>query len=195
VVTRRQKLIAAGSVLAIGFGLAWPLRRTEPLLPASMRPDTASVETQQLTQAIDLDRQATPSAPVASSPATSLAILPTVADRDPLENGAAPFPADPVTPPVYSTISVGTSPATPLAEVTPTERIHVVHEGDALDVLAKRYLGDEARALEIFDLNREALENPHVLPLGVELRIPSGGSNSDAVQQEPSSADVADGHR
>jgi nucleoid-associated protein YgaU len=176
VVTRRQKLIAAGSVLAVGFGLAWPLRRTEPLLPAAMRSETAAVETQQLTQAIDLDRQATPSAPVASSPAKSLAISPTVADRDPFANGAATFPADSVTPPVYSTVSAGTPTATPLAEVTPTERIHVVHEGDALDALAKRYLGDEARALEIFDLNREALENPHVLPLGVELRIPSGGA-------------------
>ena len=158
-VTRRQKLIAAGSVLAVGFGLAWPLRRDEPLLPASVRQATGPVETQPLTQAAPM--------PLAESPAA--------ADRDPFANATAPPVANPTTPPVYSTISAGTAPSTPLAEVTPTERIHVVHEGDALDALAKRYLGDEARALEIFDLNREALENPHVLPLGVELRIPSGG--------------------
>jgi nucleoid-associated protein YgaU len=54
----------------------------------------------------------------------------------------------------------------------PTHRIHVVHEGDSLDRLAKRYLGDESRALEIFDLNRELLDNPHVLRLGTELKIP-----------------------
>ncbi|MBA3482192.1 MAG: hypothetical protein H0T51_10295 [Pirellulales bacterium] len=185
-VTRRQKLIAAGAVLAVGFGLAWPLRRTEPLLPASFRQATGSVETQQLTQAIVLDERLAP---------TPMAASPTVPDRDPFARATAPQAANSVTPPVYSTISAGTTPATPLAEVTPTERIHVVHEGDALDALAKRYLGDEARALDIFDLNREALENPHVLPLGVELRIPSGGSNPDTGQKEPSSADVADGHR
>jgi nucleoid-associated protein YgaU len=54
----------------------------------------------------------------------------------------------------------------------PAERIHVVHEGDNLDRLAMRYLGDAGRALEIFDLNRDVLENPHLLPLGVELKIP-----------------------
>lgn len=185
-VTRRQKLIAAGAVLAVGLGLAWPLRRAEPLLPASVRQATAPTATQQLTQAIVLDEQRAPT-PVAASPAAP--------DRDPFASANGPLSANPASPPVYSTISAGTAPSTPLAEVTPTERIHVVHEGDALDALAKRYLGDEARALEIFDLNREALENPHVLPLGVELRIPSGGSNSDAVQQEPSSADVTDGRR
>jgi nucleoid-associated protein YgaU len=168
VVTRRQKLIAAGAVLAIGFGLAWPLRRDEPLLPASVRQATAPVESQPLTEASVLEQQAT-SAPLAAGP--------TSVDRDPFANASEPSAAISGMPPVYSTISAARTEATPLAEVTPTERIHVVHEGDALDALAKRYLGDEARALEIFDLNREALENPHVLPLGVELRIPSGGSS------------------
>jgi nucleoid-associated protein YgaU len=168
VVTRRQKLIAAGAVLAVGFGLAWPLRRDEPLLPASVRQATEPAETQPLTRGIVLEQQATP---------MPLAAGPTAADRDPFANASGPSAAFPATPPVYSTISAATTDMSSLAEVTPTERIHVVHEGDALDALAKRYLGDEARALEIFDLNREALENPHVLPLGVELRIPSGGSS------------------
>lgn len=42
-----------------------------------------------------------------------------------------------------------------------------------------RYLGDEARALEIFDLNRDVLDNPHVLRIGVELRIPVTERTSD----------------
>jgi nucleoid-associated protein YgaU len=41
-----------------------------------------------------------------------------------------------------------------------------------LEKLAQRYLGDEGRALELFDLNREQLANPHLLPIGAELRIP-----------------------
>jgi nucleoid-associated protein YgaU len=151
VITRRQKLVAAGIVLAVGFALAWPLRRDEPLLPASAR-QAAPSAVQPLTEAVDLDRPATASASLASP---------------------APAPVTPAAPIVYSTISTEIALTPPPLEVTPTERMHIVHEGDSLDSLAKRYLGDEGRALEIFDLNREALENPHVLPLGAELRIPS----------------------
>ncbi len=49
---------------------------------------------------------------------------------------------------------------------------HVVQNSDTLEKLAKRYLGDEARSLEIFDLNRDLLDNPHLLPIDAELRIP-----------------------
>jgi len=49
---------------------------------------------------------------------------------------------------------------------------HVVQNSDTLEKLAKRYLGDEGRALEIFDLNRDVLDNPHLLPIDAQLRIP-----------------------
>lgn len=52
-------------------------------------------------------------------------------------------------------------------------RIHVVHNGDTLERLAARYLDDERRAMEIFDLNRGTLTNPHLLPIGVEIVIPA----------------------
>jgi nucleoid-associated protein YgaU len=51
-------------------------------------------------------------------------------------------------------------------------RIHVLQNGDTLERLAERYLGDGSRALELFDLNRDVLDNPHLLTLGAELRIP-----------------------
>ena len=54
----------------------------------------------------------------------------------------------------------------------PREVIHEVQDGDTLEGLAKHYLGDAARALEIFDMNRERLGNPHQLPIGAELRVP-----------------------
>lgn len=50
---------------------------------------------------------------------------------------------------------------------------HVVQNSDTLEKLAKRYLGDEGRALEIFDLNRDVLDNPYLLPIDAELRIPA----------------------
>lgn len=72
----------------------------------------------------------------------------------------------------------------PLPEVnsTPTERTHVVHAGDSLESLAERYLGDEARALELFDLNRGVLENPHLLPIGAELTIPMSPDSAATAQ-------------
>ena len=57
-----------------------------------------------------------------------------------------------------------------------TEVRHVVQNSDTLEKLAKRYLGDEGRALEIFDLNRDVLDNPHLLPINAALRIPGRSS-------------------
>ncbi len=54
----------------------------------------------------------------------------------------------------------------------PREVIHVVQNGDTLEKMAKRYLGDPTRALEIFKINRDRLANPHLLPIGAELRVP-----------------------
>lgn len=74
----------------------------------------------------------------------------------------------PTSRPAYST-----SPITPADETAwPEEVVHIVRNGDTLEKLAERYLGDAGRALELFDLNREQLANPHLLPIDAELRIP-----------------------
>ena len=54
----------------------------------------------------------------------------------------------------------------------PEEIVHIVRNGDTLEKLAERYLDDASRALELFDLNRDQLANPHLLPIGAELLIP-----------------------
>ncbi len=51
---------------------------------------------------------------------------------------------------------------------------HFIVDGDTLDALADRYLGDSLRAVEIFEVNRHLLTDPNALPIGVELTIPSG---------------------
>jgi nucleoid-associated protein YgaU len=80
----------------------------------------------------------------------------------------APLPfgkgANSLTPPVATA---------PIEEQSAAEHIHIVHEGDSLERLARRYLDDAGRAMEIFELNRQVLNNPHLLPLGAELRIPA----------------------
>ncbi len=58
------------------------------------------------------------------------------------------------------------------APVPPSPRRHKIVNGDSLPALAKRYLGSEHRAQEIFEANRDLLSSPDALPIGIELRIP-----------------------
>jgi len=58
------------------------------------------------------------------------------------------------------------------AEWKKTLRRHKINDGDTLAGLAERYLGAADRANEIFDLNREILPSPELLPIGKEIKIP-----------------------
>ena len=58
------------------------------------------------------------------------------------------------------------------ADFRPTLQEHRIVDGDTLERLAQRYLGDALRAEEIFELNRDRLRDPNVLPVGRRLRIP-----------------------
>jgi nucleoid-associated protein YgaU len=51
-------------------------------------------------------------------------------------------------------------------------KIHKIADGDTLASLAERYLGTPARAMDIYNANRETLSDPELLPIGVELKIP-----------------------
>ncbi|MCR5165021.1 MAG: hypothetical protein K6C40_13455 [Thermoguttaceae bacterium] len=52
-------------------------------------------------------------------------------------------------------------------------REHKIEDGDTLEKMAARYLGDPARADEIFELNQNILSSKEELPIGLILRIPS----------------------
>lgn len=62
--------------------------------------------------------------------------------------------------------------ATAADDDRPVVRTHRIADGDDLKSLAERYLGDAARAAEIYEANRHVLIDPEVLPIGVELAIP-----------------------
>ncbi|MGD8347568.1 MAG: LysM peptidoglycan-binding domain-containing protein [Lysobacterales bacterium] len=52
------------------------------------------------------------------------------------------------------------------------ETVHTVTSGETLWKIAEERLGDGSRYMEIFEANRDVLENPdHILP-GQELKIP-----------------------
>ncbi len=51
-------------------------------------------------------------------------------------------------------------------------RTHRIADGDTLSKLASQYLGRGERYLEIFELNRDVLASPDLLPIGAVLKIP-----------------------
>jgi hypothetical protein len=87
------------------------------------------------------------------------------------EKNAKPEPSTPAT-----------SPATSSAEGSDA-RIHTVRDGDTLRKLAERYLGDSSRFLEIYEINRQLLRSPEVLPIGARLSIPARGASSLIVRE------------
>ena len=73
--------------------------------------------------------------------------------------------------------------------VDSTTVAHRIVDGDTLSKLAERYLGHGERYLEIFELNRDVLSSPDLLPIGAVLKIPSRGSA--APRSEPRGASAA----
>ena len=51
-------------------------------------------------------------------------------------------------------------------------RTHIIVDGDSLSKLAGRYLDDPQLGEAIFQLNRDVLLDPDLLPIGTELKIP-----------------------
>jgi nucleoid-associated protein YgaU len=197
-VTRNRKLVTAGCILAVGFVLAWPFRKSPDKLdypgapaesPATMLrasngdPIAQSVPAnssqfpsatgQVMAHMASTGELAEVSGPVAGLESFDLANHPAIAHQESPVTSITPTPEsadEKTTRPAYNTVGAVTqSASTPW----PTELIHVVSNGDTLEKMAERYLHDAGRALEIFDLNRDQLSNPHLLPIGVELRIPA----------------------
>jgi nucleoid-associated protein YgaU len=51
--------------------------------------------------------------------------------------------------------------------------VHTVVSGDTLSKLAKAYLGDAGRYMDIFNANADTLTDPNMIKVGQELKIPA----------------------
>ncbi len=67
-------------------------------------------------------------------------------------------------------------------------RAYVIGKGDTLLRIARNVLKDEKRWREIYDLNRDVLKNPDVLPAGVKLKLPASRPSREARVEKPTSA-------
>ncbi|MGY8769290.1 MAG: hypothetical protein ACKVH8_12805 [Pirellulales bacterium] len=57
-------------------------------------------------------------------------------------------------------------------EPPPVRRKHKITDGDTLKALAEKFLQDSQAAWALFEANRELLESPELLPIGVMIEIP-----------------------
>ena len=56
---------------------------------------------------------------------------------------------------------------------TDVHGMHTVVAGETLSKLAKEYLGDAGRYMEIFNANKDTLTNPDLIKVGQHLKIPA----------------------
>lgn len=83
-------------------------------------------------------------------------------------------------------------PPWPTSAEPPGPRTHVIVDGDSLQRLASRYLDDPQRGREIYELNRDVLTNPDLLPIGAELKIPERVARSSWGRHGYRSSPVSD---
>jgi nucleoid-associated protein YgaU len=51
--------------------------------------------------------------------------------------------------------------------------VHTVSAGETLSKISKTYLGEANRYMEIFNLNKDILNNPDMIKVGQKLKIPA----------------------
>jgi len=199
---RVSRLIPFLLVLAAGFCAAWPFRQMPSppeeapadIVPLALTDPASTPRVQRVASGgvaaalgLDPDGESSPAEPlvpaeiVASSQDGSRPVEPmrltsgTLAAGDPLER---------LTPPPPLPTTFGVSPlegsdwqpaAMPHAlQFSPEARArpYRLRDGDTLESLAERFLGDTRRAEEIFQANRQVLVHPDLLPVGKTIMIP-----------------------
>jgi nucleoid-associated protein YgaU len=80
--------------------------------------------------------------------------------------------------------------ATPSSYQSSGELRHTVEDGDNLTKIALRYLGRADAYHQIYELNRDVLSTPDLLPIGAVLRIPARDSQLTRVEDSPAMAPV-----
>jgi len=182
--SRRARTVLALGIVAGGIALAWLVGRSDPA-PKADAPgggDQVVLRRRATPQALELaggPRAALDDSPVAPragvspfrvSAEAAVAGQSTSPDAQP-PTLASSFPAVELAASARWGVSMGIGvPGAGIVEQS--ARTHKIANGDSLPALAKRYLGSEDLADEIFQANRDVLTSPDALPISVELKIP-----------------------
>ncbi|MBN8727159.1 MAG: LysM peptidoglycan-binding domain-containing protein [Xanthomonadales bacterium] len=84
------------------------------------------------------------------------------------------------TPPKADFGNVQSGSASTAAAEAPESRTYTVLTGDSLSKIARKLYGDANRWREIFDANRDQLDNPDLIQPGQVLKIPADAAPSNA---------------
>lgn len=187
-----KRLTLGVGIIALGVCAALPFRRTvspEPTVVADAATNQLS-----LGEGVSLQMPGqTMSAPLESKPPA-----PWTAERDQDDRSSmTELPADadlaaqtkpPALPDQYRPLFKPAPASDNSGRVVPQEgqsasrkpvKKHTIHDGDTLESLAVRYLGDVKRAGEILEANREVLADPQLLPIGAAIVIPPDAAAAD----------------
>ena len=74
--------------------------------------------------------------------------------------------------PDFSNVTGGSASTAKPAEGTGADRTHTVGKGDTLSAISKKHYGSANRWQEIFNANRDQLDDPDLIQPGQVLRIP-----------------------
>ncbi|MFV0441994.1 MAG: LysM peptidoglycan-binding domain-containing protein [Planctomycetaceae bacterium] len=173
--SRRPADAAAGRAVETSLS-DLPVRVYGPAQPAPAKPaPTAEPAVQPPTPTVG-EFAASPPPPRTPTATASTPVDP------PIAMSAVQHPSA-VQPDIVQSIPVQPVPTRPLEnelsrpEVQPeapaATKFHVVESGDTLSGLAQKYLGSVARYPEIYAANRDQLDTPDDLKLGMRLRIPA----------------------
>ncbi len=176
----KQRVFIAGGVVATGVVAALLFRKPN-VAPLEEIPTKAIVVPQSTTahlpaRTVAKSVEFEPPAPAGTTviPAKSNSTAEVIEPEKSADLWVNPQPPDlSVRFPSDNTTSSGWQPVEHEQEARVPLRIHRVRDGDTLPTLARRYLGDAARADEILEANRDLLQDPELLPIGLELEIPN----------------------
>ena len=182
-------------VLIGGTGLALLFRLESSETAQAPSEDDLQVVSRQSDLAADT-AQGTPAqvAAPSESPSDATRPLAIAARQDPAPHSVEQSEPPPQLADSYSSGSLA-SPVTgrrsgsgddvrPMAASKPA-RTHKIVDGDTLQEIAGEYLGSASLAGEIFEANRAKLSAPDLLPIGVELTIPSGAKRTVTAPGSP----------
>ncbi|MCI0362041.1 MAG: hypothetical protein L0211_26460 [Planctomycetaceae bacterium] len=185
---RPARVLFVAALVAAGAGLALPFRRAGQLTSPSLDAAVVDVPLRRADIAIVAGPPGEVSPAAALDDTQALAASGRREPRPDLASLASP----PVLPQDFDLAGAVSRPAIhrdwkparlKLNGSQPALRRHRLTDGDTLERLAERYLGNPARGVEIFAMNRDLLTAPDLLPLGKIIRIPP--AEQDEVRDAP----------